>query len=293
MTPEGTSPEQFFGVGGNFPDHEGGGRSIPGRWEIGCHERGETVSAGDTTTPLSSSTPTTSMRRGSPAPTRWNKRPGPRSRRLSHTGRRRPTPDGPRPGRPAPRDGGYDAEDFKLGPTYVVERAGQTIARLVLGAPADTWSATLWTCEGSSIARGGRERRPARDGRDDRVDPRRPRRAVRGYSAGARVRRGAAAGRRPACRGDHVGRDDPHLVADDGSTEAFVSAGSEPDTFVVSVPPGKAWVIACLPPDSKDKIDAGPDDLLRVLRRQHPATGDRLRLVAPASDARRSATMRA
>ena len=52
-----------------------------------------------------------------------------------------------------------------------------------------------------------------------------------------------------------------HLVADDGSTEAFVSAGSEPDTFVVSVPPGKAWVIACLPPDEQDKIDAGPDDL--------------------------------
>ena len=65
------------------------------------------------------------------------------------------------------RDGGYDAEDFKLGPTYVVERAGQTMARLVLGAPADTWSATLWTCEGSGIALAGprappRPRRPGR-----------------------------------------------------------------------------------------------------------------------------------
>ena len=58
------------------------------------------------------------------------------------------------------RDGGYDAEDFKLGPTYVVERAGQTIARLVLGAPADTWSATLWTCEGRHRARGAASAAP-------------------------------------------------------------------------------------------------------------------------------------
>lgn len=66
-----------------------------------------------------------------------------------------------------------------------------------------------------------------------------------------------------------------HLVADDGSTEAFVSAGSEPGTFVVSVPPGKAWVVACLPPDGEGQVAAGPDDL--------PASYARV-TVLPASD---------
>jgi hypothetical protein len=193
VTPEGTSPEQFFGVGGNFPDHEGASWPIdPGRWEIGCHERGETVSAGDGTTPFELVDPETSTRR-------WICLVRPVQQESASDMRRR----SPRGGAAqlvaelAPddrlRDGGYDAEDFKLGPTYVVERGGQTIARLTLGAPATT--AGLWTCEGSGIALARAARRPA-DGRDDRA-------GTTSSSCGARVLgrySGVVAGRRPAWR---------------------------------------------------------------------------------------------
>ena len=182
VTPEGTSPEQFFGVGGNFPDHEGASWPIdPGRWEIGCHERGETVSAGDTTTPFRA-------RRPRRLPCVWISllRPGGTRDRVQDPdvcptrGRRRPTPDGPRPGRPAPRRGlrrrGLQARsDVRRRARGSDDRPARPrrAGRHVVGDALDVRGQR-------HRALAGRERRPARDGRDDRADPRRPRRAVRG-----------------------------------------------------------------------------------------------------------------
>jgi hypothetical protein len=55
------------------------------------------------------------------------------------------------------REGGYGAaERFKLGPTYVVQRHGETIATIRLGSAPDdvltTWAADLETCSDSGIA---------------------------------------------------------------------------------------------------------------------------------------------
>ncbi|HEU4354876.1 MAG TPA: hypothetical protein VFT27_04735, partial [Actinomycetota bacterium] len=52
VTPEGTPPEQMFGVGGSLPNDKVSWPIDPGRWEVGCYERGEAVRAGDGTTPF-------------------------------------------------------------------------------------------------------------------------------------------------------------------------------------------------------------------------------------------------
>lgn len=269
VTPEGTPPEEFFGVGGNLPTEARSWPIDPGRWEVGCYERGETVHAGDGTTPFELVDPDDfhaplelpcpdPVQQESPSDISTSVPPDEAAPQLT-------TGLGPDD---RLRDGGYDAQDFKLGPTYVIERGGQTIARLTLGAPADTWSATLWTCEGSGIALSGAVS------------------AAPPESTGATGATGAielipdvlvvrCEGARPVLESEvvrlqadglHVEATTSdvvaaHLVSEDGSTEAFVAAGSEPDTFVVSVPPGKAWVIACLPPDEQRQIDTAPGEL--------------------------------
>lgn len=278
VTPEGTSPEEFFGVGGNFPDHEAASWPIdPDRWEIGCHERGGVVRAGDGTTPFELVDPDdfhASLDLPCPNPAEQQMTSDiPTSVPHEEATAQLVTGLGPDD---RLRDGGYDAEGFKLGPTYVVERAGQTIALLVLGAPADTWSATLRTCEGSGIALSETASAAPADTTEAtdlipdvlvvRCEGARPvleSEVVRLQADGLHVE---------ATTSDAMAA---HLVADDGSTEAFVSAGSEPGTFVVSVPPGKAWVVACLPPDGEGQVAAGPDDL--------PASYARV-TVLPASD---------
>lgn len=50
------------------------------------------------------------------------------------------------------RGAGYGAETFKVGPTYVVERGGDSVARLTLGAGSDPWSGSFGACDGSGIA---------------------------------------------------------------------------------------------------------------------------------------------
>jgi len=49
------------------------------------------------------------------------------------------------------REGGYGAETFKLGPTYVIDRNGEAVARLVLSGDAQTYSGTLTTCPDTGI----------------------------------------------------------------------------------------------------------------------------------------------
>jgi hypothetical protein len=49
------------------------------------------------------------------------------------------------------RGAGYGAETWKSGPAYVVDRGGQSVARLMLGAGSDPWAGTFTACEGSGI----------------------------------------------------------------------------------------------------------------------------------------------
>jgi hypothetical protein len=50
------------------------------------------------------------------------------------------------------RGAGYGAETWKIGPTYVVERGADSVARLILSAGADPWFGSFGLCEGSGIA---------------------------------------------------------------------------------------------------------------------------------------------
>jgi hypothetical protein len=49
------------------------------------------------------------------------------------------------------RGAGYGVETFKVGPAYVVEHGGDSVARLTLGAESDPWAGTLTVCQGSGI----------------------------------------------------------------------------------------------------------------------------------------------
>ena len=49
------------------------------------------------------------------------------------------------------RGAGYGAETFKVGPTYVVERGGDSVARLTLDAGSDPWAGSFGVCEESGI----------------------------------------------------------------------------------------------------------------------------------------------
>lgn len=49
------------------------------------------------------------------------------------------------------RGAGYGAETWKLGPTYVVDRGGRAVARIVLGEEGGAWVGTFQSCEGTDI----------------------------------------------------------------------------------------------------------------------------------------------
>jgi hypothetical protein len=49
------------------------------------------------------------------------------------------------------RGAGYGAETFKLGPTYVVDRGGASVARIVLGEADGVWVGTLAACPDSGV----------------------------------------------------------------------------------------------------------------------------------------------
>ena len=49
------------------------------------------------------------------------------------------------------RGAGYGAETFKVGPTYVLERGGDSVARLTLDAGSDPWAGSFEVCEESGI----------------------------------------------------------------------------------------------------------------------------------------------
>jgi hypothetical protein len=49
------------------------------------------------------------------------------------------------------RGAGYAADTWRLGPTYIVEREGEAVARVVLGEQGGVWSGTFETCDGSGV----------------------------------------------------------------------------------------------------------------------------------------------
>ena len=157
LTPEGTPPEQFFSAGHTF----GGESSLvapfgPGRWEIGCREKGENVEAGVSTMTFDLVDPDdhyapfelacqdpVELQIASAIP---GSTPHEEAAAQLLTG----LEEGDRL-----RGAGYGAESWIQGPTYVVDRGGDAVARLVLFFDSDPWAGTFTECEGSGIELGG------------------------------------------------------------------------------------------------------------------------------------------
>jgi hypothetical protein len=153
VTPEGTPPDRFFSAGHDF----GGESSLvapfpPGRWEVGCRERGESVEPGISTMTFELVDPddhyapfelscvdATEQAFTSTIP---GATPHADTALMLVTGLQ----DGDRL-----RGAGYGAATWKSGPTYVVDRGGESIARLTLVAGSDPWAGTFTACETSGI----------------------------------------------------------------------------------------------------------------------------------------------
>lgn len=156
VAPEGTLPDESSAVG-SVPERVGGSLPErgdrpwgipPGRWEVGC---GGNAGPGDGTAPFELIDPDDHA-----APDLTCE--GATDERFTST-----VPSSTRHGDAAAsvvggladgdrlREGGYGAETFKLGPTYVIDRNGEAVARLVLSGDAQTYSGTLTTCPDTGI----------------------------------------------------------------------------------------------------------------------------------------------
>jgi hypothetical protein len=150
VTPEGTPPEEIFGAGGGFSRGSTTFPISPGRWEIGCTRGDEPAPADELTAGFELVDPDDHY---APLP----------ACEATETAFTVPGLEGTPPDEVAAqvlsgvregdrlRDAGYGAETFKAGLTYVVDRDGGSVARLVLtGEPP--WEGTLSACPDSGIA---------------------------------------------------------------------------------------------------------------------------------------------
>jgi hypothetical protein len=158
----GASPEDFVGIGADAPQDGSLGIGLdPGGWGIGCYtgSRGSVSPydihtervAGFTVVDPDDRYAESNLTCEDPSTTN-------RATGLEATGET-PSADATR-GELAGliegdvvRGAGYGAWTFKLGPTYVVQRGDDTIARITLGSlpGGSTWGATLDVCPGAGI----------------------------------------------------------------------------------------------------------------------------------------------
>jgi hypothetical protein len=156
VTPEGTPSEESFGVGGPFPFESHRGVAVdPGVWEIGCGSRDRPVEAGDLTTRFELVDPddhwaSYELGCGEPVEVSFTSSI-PNS--VAHEEATVQLVVG-LDGEDRLRGAGYGAEGYMLGITYVVDRGGVSVARLVLTGGTETWQGTLATCPESGIGLG-------------------------------------------------------------------------------------------------------------------------------------------
>lgn len=153
VTPEGTPSEDKFGVGGPFPFESRQGVPIdPGVWEIGCGSSERPVQAGDLTTTFELGDPDdhwASYELGCEEPgdvafTSTIASSMPHEDVAAELVEGLGAED-------RLRGAGYGAEGYRLGITYVVDRGGVSVARLVLSGGIETWRGTFVACPESGI----------------------------------------------------------------------------------------------------------------------------------------------
>lgn len=161
LTPEGTSSASFSAVGGELQQEGSQGHwpIEPGWWEIGCFATPADLEAGERTAPFQLVDPddhwaSFDLACDEPVLVRFT------SDIAGSNGHEEAAAQlvGGLGLEDRVRGAGYDAEDFVVGPTYVVDRNGASVARLQLDAlegssPPDTltWGGVFLACQDSGV----------------------------------------------------------------------------------------------------------------------------------------------
>ncbi len=260
VTPEGTPSEETFGVGGPFPFESQQGVPVdPGVWEIGCGNRDRPVEAGDLTTRFElvdpgdhwasfelacralgavafSSSISSSVAHEDVA-----------AQLLAGLG----TGD-------RLRGAGYGAESHKLGIAYVVDRGGESVARLVLSAGTETWGGTFAACPESGIAltEAATSPSPAPDFPDRLV--------MRCEGLGPAVDADTVQLQPDGLHIEATNVADAVVIAidpEDGTIEAILHPfETVTERLVVAVPAGQLW-IGCRVLNEQGEVEGGPEEV--------------------------------
>jgi hypothetical protein len=260
VTPEGTPSAETFGVGGSFPFERSQGVPVdPGVWEIGCGSRDRPVDAGDLTSSFDLVDPDDHWASFELA----CEEPGEMAftssiaSSVAHEDAAAQLVAG-LGAEDRLRGAGYGAEGYKLGISYIVDRGGASVARLVLTGGIETWRGTFVACPESGIAltEAAASPSPAPEFPDVFV--------MRCEGLGPSVDSDTV---RLQPDGLHIvatNVGDAAVVAvepQNGSTEAVVHPfETVTEEFVVDVPEGSVW-IGCRVLNEQGEIEGGPQDV--------------------------------
>jgi hypothetical protein len=260
VTPEGTPPDEHFGVGGPLPVAGQGGVPVdPGVWEVGCGSRDRPVEAGDLTARFELVDPDDHWASYELA----CEEPGevafsstiPSS--VAHEDAAAQLLGG-LGAEDRLRGAGYGAEGYKLGIAYVVDRGGESLARLVLTGGIETWRGTFAACSDSGIAltEAAASPSPAPEFPDVLV--------MRCEGLGPAVEADTVRLQPDGLHIQATNVGDAAMVAvepQNGSTEAVVHPfETVTEEFVVDVAEGSVW-IGCRVPNEQGEVEGGPQDV--------------------------------
>lgn len=260
VTPEGTPSEDTFGVGGSFPFESQQGVPVdPGAWEVGCGSRDRPVEAGELTAAFELVDPDdhwASFELGcdelgalSFSSTIANSEQHEDAARQLLAGLR---PDD------LVRGAGYGAEDYQFGIAYVVDRAGESVARLVLTGGPETWKGTFTACSDSEIAltEAAAPTSPAPEFPDVLV--------MRCEGLGPAIDADTVRLQPDGLHIEATNVADAVVVVidpEDGTVEAIVHPfETVTERLVVDVPAGQLW-IGCRVLNEQGEVEGGPEDV--------------------------------
>jgi hypothetical protein len=260
VTPEGTPSEDTFGVGGSFPFESQHGVPVdPGVWEIGCGSPDRPVEAGELAAPFELVDPDdhwasfelkcaepgeVSFTSGIPNSVTHEDAAAQLVAGLGSEDRL--------------RGAGYGAEGYKLGIAYVVERAGESVARLVLTGGPDSWRGTFAACPESGIALTEAAASPS-------AAPEFPNVLVmRCEGLGPAVDADTVQLQPDGLHIEATNVADAVVIAidpEDGTIEAIVHPfETVTERLVVDVPAGQLW-IGCRVLNEQGEVEGGPEDV--------------------------------
>jgi hypothetical protein len=259
VTPAGTAPDDFVGVSVEPSDGSQGHPFPPGRWELECSEGEVSVEPGYLTPAFELVDPADHW-----APTELACTDAPESSFATEIPVSTPHADaatqvlGGLQAGDRVRGAGYGAETWKVGPSYVVDRGGRAVARLVLSIATDVYGGTLTACADSGIALASPPVLPPVDAgtpdvvilRCEGLGPAIDTPTVRLQSDGLHIEATNVADATVISIEPQADIQEPVLVDVDSVTE----------NIVLDVPPGTYWV-GCRVPNEEGVVEGGHEEV--------------------------------